>query len=147
MSRLRRLLITGKIFFVSCNMTRERPEFKDAEFEILAAIITRVRERRAFPPFRLCLYARSLARTGLSRRWRHATQCYECDQSRRGPRNQPLKEYHESLGYMHLNPVRRGLAKRAEDWSWSSIHAYGGLGRSQLNIDHLSLPADETTRL
>ena len=30
----------------------------------------------------------------------------------------------EKLDYMHLNPVRAGLVKRAEDWKWSSARWY-----------------------
>lgn len=29
--------------------------------------------------------------------------------------------------YIHLNPVRAGLAGRAEDWEWSSYREYIGL--------------------
>jgi hypothetical protein len=28
----------------------------------------------------------------------------------------------ETQEYIHLNPVRRGLVKRAEDWKSSSVH-------------------------
>ena len=31
--------------------------------------------------------------------------------------------------YCHLNPVRHGLAARAEDWPWSSVHRDRQLGR------------------
>jgi REP element-mobilizing transposase RayT len=30
------------------------------------------------------------------------------------------KEFAERLNYMHLNPVKKGLAKRQEDWRRSS---------------------------
>ncbi len=30
----------------------------------------------------------------------------------------------EKLNYMHLNPVRAGLAQQAEDWPWSSARWY-----------------------
>ncbi len=30
------------------------------------------------------------------------------------------KEFNDRLTYMHLNPVRKGLVKRPEDWRWSS---------------------------
>ena len=29
-------------------------------------------------------------------------------------------DVHEKIGYIHDNPVRRGLVERAQDWSWSS---------------------------
>jgi putative transposase len=34
------------------------------------------------------------------------------------------KKLAEKLDYMHLNPVRRGLALRAVDWKWSSARWY-----------------------
>jgi putative transposase len=35
-----------------------------------------------------------------------------------------LKKAEEKLTYMHLNPVRAGLAERAVDWPWSSARWY-----------------------
>ncbi len=53
-----------------------------------------------------------------------------------------VKEYHKTMEYMHLNPVRRGLVNRPEDWLWSSIHSYGGPGPIRLPVDRVSMPAD-----
>jgi len=64
-----------------------------------------------------------------------------------------VKEYNEKVEYIHLNPVKAGLATRAEDWPWSSVHDYTGSVQhpaatpSGLRIDRLLLPADERTRL
>ena len=30
----------------------------------------------------------------------------------------------EKLGYMHDNPVKRGLVPKPEQWSWSSYRSY-----------------------
>lgn len=35
-------------------------------------------------------------------------------------------ELREKIGYIHANPVRRGLVERAEDWVWSSARDYAG---------------------
>jgi hypothetical protein len=35
-------------------------------------------------------------------------------------------DYCEKVESIHLNPVRAGLVKRAEDWPWSSIHDHTG---------------------
>lgn len=62
-----------------------------------------------------------------------------------------MKEYQETVEYIHLNPVCRGLVSRAEDWKWSSVHEYAGISteeqqrRCGLTIDRLRLPADERT--
>ena len=62
-----------------------------------------------------------------------------------------VQEYNEKVEYM--NPVRAGLARRAEEWPWSSVHDYtGSVERpvatpSGLEIDRVLLPADEHTRI
>lgn len=33
-------------------------------------------------------------------------------------------DFHEKLGYIHRNPVKRGLVGRPEDWPWSSFRHY-----------------------
>jgi hypothetical protein len=59
----------------------------------------------------------------------------------------------EKVEYIHLNPVRAGLAKRAEDWPWSSVHDYTETAQrpaatpSGLAIDRVLLPADGRTRI
>jgi REP element-mobilizing transposase RayT len=64
-----------------------------------------------------------------------------------------VREYHEKVQYIHLNPVKAGLASRAEDWPWSSVHDYTGsinqapATPSSLSIDRVLLPADEHTRI
>ena len=57
-----------------------------------------------------------------------------------------VKEYYEKVEYIHLNPVRAGLVKRAVEWQWSSAHDYtGGLSATfrpnrTPAIDHALLP-------
>jgi putative transposase len=64
-----------------------------------------------------------------------------------------VKEYHEKAEYIHLNPVRAGLVKRAEDWPWSSARDYTGSVSAAVSphrvlaIDRILLPADERTRI
>jgi len=40
-----------------------------------------------------------------------------------------VKEYHEKMQYIHLNPVKARLVNRPEDWPWSSVHDYAGTTR------------------
>jgi putative transposase len=42
-----------------------------------------------------------------------------------------VKEYNEKVEYIHLNPVRRGLVSRPEDWRWSSVLEYSGGGAGE----------------
>lgn len=46
----------------------------------------------------------------------------------------PMEEthLHACLRYVELNPVRAGLAARAEEWPWSSARAHLGLGGDRL---------------
>jgi hypothetical protein len=64
-----------------------------------------------------------------------------------------LKEYYETVEYIHQNPVSAGLVERAEDWPWSSVRDYTGTVRAAvaarpvLSIDRVLLPADERARI
>ena len=64
-----------------------------------------------------------------------------------------VREYHEKVEYIHLNPVRRELVKNAEDWKWSSMREFAGVsGEDQerfcgLRIDRVPLPCDVHTRI
>ena len=62
-------------------------------------------------------------------------------------------EYNRKVEYIHLNPVKAGLASRPQDWPWSSVHDYTGtinrapVTPSGLSVNRLLLPADPHTRL
>ena len=66
---------------------------------------------------------------------------------------QPLRGSDEKAGYVDLGPVRVGLAKRAEEWQWPSVHDYtAGLMATfgpnrALASDLVPLPADERGRI
>lgn len=53
---------------------------------------------------------------------------------------------HQTIEYLHLNPVRRGLCETPEDWKWSSAGAYTGNAEVPLSIDFESLREVEDTR-
>jgi putative transposase len=46
-----------------------------------------------------------------------------------------LKKKTEKLGYMHMNPVKRGLVTHRRDWRWSSYSFYEGEGEILIVID------------
>ena len=64
-----------------------------------------------------------------------------------------MKEYHEKVEYIHLNPVRRGLVRSPEGWRWSSIVEFAGVSgeeqerRCGLRIDRVPLPFDLQARI
>jgi putative transposase len=44
------------------------------------------------------------------------------------------------IEYIHLNPVRRGLCERPEEWIYSSAGDYAGFRKGPIFIDFSSLP-------
>ena len=54
------------------------------------------------------------------------------------------QEFRERLEYRHLNPVRKGLVKRPEEWAWSSYNDYAldreEVSRCRVRIDYVDLP-------
>ena len=64
-----------------------------------------------------------------------------------------VKEYSETVEYIHWNPVRRGLVKTPGQWPWSSYRDYAGSeGRplplqTDLKADRVRLPADARARI
>jgi len=54
------------------------------------------------------------------------------------------KEFKDGLIYRHLNPVGKGLAKRPEDWRWSSYNNFAldkaMVAACPVQIDYVSLP-------
>jgi hypothetical protein len=67
--------------------------------------------------------------------------------------NRTVKEHHEKVEYIHLNPVRAGLVSHPQDWRWSSFSEYAGMRPVEqrhccgLTIDRVTIPADPRTRL
>ena len=53
-------------------------------------------------------------------------------------------DVHEKLRYIHDNPVRRGLVRRAEDWPWSSFRAWQSGMDDLIRIDRETFPILET---
>lgn len=41
-----------------------------------------------------------------------------------------LSQWQETFLYIHLNPVKHGFVKSAQDWIWSSWHAYQNAAKS-----------------
>jgi len=64
----------------------------------------------------------------------------------------PVKESSAKVEYAHLNPMRAGLVKRAEDWLWSSVPDNTGSlsdalsAHRMLSTDRALLPGDEKAR-
>ncbi len=173
MLRLRRLVVSDRWFFVTCPVLPRRRILSESEFACLAWVIHERREERGFllsawvflpdpwhaviyPPYPLTISTvMESIKGGATKR---------INRSRRevGLLMQPrffdralrkVEEYNEKVWYIHLNPVKAGLATRPEDWPWSSVHDYTGsinhapITSSGLSVDRVSLPAGLRTRI
>jgi len=173
MSRLRRLVVSDRWFFITCRVLPRRRILSDAEFATLAEVIDPRRKEHGFllsawvflpdhwhaifyprHPLTISRVMEAIkdgATKRLNRRRREAGTLWQPRFFDRALRT--VREYHEKVEYIHLNPVRAGLACRAEEWPWSSVHDYtGGVERpvatpSGLRIDRVLLPADEHPRI
>jgi putative transposase len=167
MSRLRRLFQSGKTFFVTCNVFRTRRSLSEEEFQILALALDRVRKRRGFllngfvfmPDHwhaliypapgdtlpRLIGALKIASSRALNKARRTEGEFWQLRYFDHAVRT--VRECRDALQYIHLNPVKKGLAEKPEDWAWSSFRAYAGQGPVGVHVDLLDLPAEETTRL
>jgi putative transposase len=173
MSRLRRLVLSDRWFFISCRVLPHRRVLSASEFADLARVIHERRGQHGFlltawaflpdhwhaviyPPFPLTISAVMEAmKVGATKRINHSrTESGLLFQPRFFDRAlRTVREYNQKVQYIHLNPVNAGLVRRPEDWPWSSVHDYAGtinhapLTPSGLAVDRVLLPADEHTRI
>jgi REP-associated tyrosine transposase len=173
MSRLRRLVLSDRYFFVSCNLQRSRRKLEDADFRILARVISARRIEHSFLltawvflpdhwpavigvryPKTISVVMESIKVSStrqINSRRKEAGRLWQgrfFDWALR-----TVREYNRAVEYIHLNPVRRGLAAKPEDWPWSSVREYSGSIQGEstrhpyLPIDRVLLPSDERTRI
>ena len=173
MSRLRRLVLSDRFFFITCRVYHSRRKLSESEFSILGEV---VRERRKAHRFLLTawvflpdhwhaiIFPRSpltISRVMESIKV-GGTKRINAARGERGVLLQgrffdralrTVKEYNEKVAYIHWNPVKAGLVKRPEDWKWSSIHDYTGTvtapaGKgSPIPVDRIMMPSDERRRI
>lgn len=168
MSRLRRIAVSDRYFFITCNLARKRTFLREPEFRDLSSAIVDAREEQGFwltawiflpDHWHAIVYPRypltissvlktiKLSTTSVINQHRH--EAGSLWQGRFFDRVlRTVKEYWEAVDYIHLNPVRRGMVIRPEDWCWSSIHSYQKTPyEAALPIDVVNLPSDPTFRL
>lgn len=164
MSRVHRLRITDRIFFVSVSLRRGVEAFREPEYRLLIEVLEGARRRLRFL---LCGYVlmpdhwHALIWTGYPLTLSQLIHDIKKVSARRlhTPRGtqSPLwqhqfwdrfvrhaKEFNHRLMYMHLNPVRKGLAKRPGDWCWSSYNNFSldpvTVRGCPIEIDYARLP-------
>ena len=172
-SRLRRPFLSDRFFFLTVNLLQDQLLLEELDFAILARSLDAVRSRQRFL---LTVWV------FLPDHW-HAILCPCCPltisdamksikltsamalNGRRGESRElwqkrffdhalrTVRDYWDTVEYIHLNPVKRGLVAKPENWTWSSFAEYAGVSaeeqkrRCGLAIDRLQLPAEAATRI
>ncbi len=164
MSHVHRLRTSDRIFFVTVNLRRAITPLASSEFGRVVAAVDASRRKLHFRLYGYVIMpdhwhaliwtaypltisrviqdikwisARSLnaARKGSGAVWQH--QFWD-----RFVRH--AKEFNDRLVYMHLNPVRKGLVAKAEDWRWSSCNNFAvdrtAVAACSIQIDYVTLP-------
>jgi REP-associated tyrosine transposase len=163
-SKVQRLRITGRIFFVTVNLRRRVTPLRPPGCALMIDVLEDARRRLRF---RLCGYVLmpdhwhgliwvkhplTISQVIHDIKKVSARRLHE----RRGTQG-PLwqhqfwdrfvrhaKEFNERLSYMHLNPVRKGLVKQPEDWRWSSCGNFAldkkRVAACPIEIDYVRLP-------
>ncbi len=173
MSRLRRRFLYDRHIFVTVDLLRSRDKLEERDFGRLAIALPRMRQKQRFlltawvflpdhwhaiiyPPHPVSI-SRAMSGVKVSSMIaiNHGRQEKgELWQERYFDHAlRTVKDYWKTVEYIHLNPVRRGLVKRPEQWKWSSFPEYAGVdaaeqdSRCGLTIDRVRLPADEEARI
>jgi putative transposase len=173
MSRLRRPFLCDRYIFVTVDLLRSRGKLEERDFGRLAIALARMRQSQRFrltawvflpdhwhviiyPPHPLSIsQAISAIKVSSMIAINHSRpEDGELWQERFFDHAlRTVKGYGETVEYIHLNPVRRGLVKGPEQWKWSSFTEYAGVdaaeqqSRCGLTIDRVRLPADEHARI
>jgi len=172
-SKLRRPFLGDRYIFVTVNLLRSRSKLEESDYGRLAIALARMRRRQGFvltvwvflpDHWHAIIYAPhpvSISRV-MSAVKVSSMVAINHGRHEKGELWQErffdhalrtVKDYWQTVEYIHLNPVRRGLVKRPERWKWSSFPEYAGVDAAEqekrcgLAIDRVRLPADEKARI
>src|SRR5579875_62439 len=169
-SRLRRIALSDRYFFVTCHVSRERRWLSENEFECLAEVFAARRKELGFQltawvflpnhwhavvypahPLTISRVVESVKVGSTLRVNRMRSDKGPLWQGRYFDRvMRTVKEYRETIEYIHGNPVKAGLVSRPEDWAWSSARDYAELGTGasgRIGIDIATFSADGRERI
>ena len=165
MSNVHRLRITDRIFFVSVNLRPRFRRFVESEYALLIKVLEASRSRLGFllcgyvlmpddghaliwPRYPLLIEqvlhdVKKIMTLRLHARRGSGGPLWQHQYGDRFVRHQ--RELGERLNYMHMNPVRKGLVKRPEDWPWSSFNNFAldhaAVAACPIQIDYVRLPS------
>ena len=182
MSKLRRPFLYDRYIFVTVNLLRSRRKLEESDFARLAIALARMRQKQRFvltvwvflpdhwhaiiyPPHPLSsaqamsaikvssMVAINHGRHEKGELWQERFFDYAL---------RTVKDYGETVEYIHMNPVRRGLVKPVArtcrlgprffvvNWGlnpYAGVDAAEQQSRCGLTIDRVRLPADENARI
>jgi len=161
MSRLRRIEVGGRYFFVTTSVARHVPALSPAERDICLVELARVRTQRKFSVFAYVVmpsHARLLLWTVESLLPRLMRDCKSASgfaiakaRCTKGAIWQPRyfdfilrrsSDFGKKFEYIHANPVVAGLVPHAEEWLWSSAAFYTKKSAVAVQPDIFDVPAD-----
>ena len=164
MSKVRRLRLSDCIFFVCLNLRPNIKSFCEPEYPLLINVLEESRGRLGFA---LCGYVLMpdhwhaliwpnyplLLSQVLHDTKKIMTLRLHQRRGSRGPLWQHQfwdrfvrheKEFAERLDYMHMNPARKGLVTRPEQWRWSSFNNFAlhkaTVAACPIQVDYVRLP-------
>lgn len=172
-SRLRRPFLSGRYFFITVCLRKERAKLAEADFRLLTSAFNRARQMHPFyltawvflpdhwhvicapaHPLTISRLMKSLKTSStvlINRRRAESGELWQARFFDRALRT--VKEYNEKVEYVHLNPVNAGLVRRPQDWPWSSVNEYSGISadeqkrRCGLTIDRVRMPSHRRARI
>ncbi len=161
MSRLRRIALTDRIFFVTTNLHRKAAPFSPSERTLLLESLAAERQRTVFYLYgyvvmpshlHLLLDPGEQALSDLMRNYKSKAALSLVNAgTRRGPFWQSryydsicrhVRNFGDKLEYIHNNPVESKLVSRPEDWLWSSAAWYVNRSRPPVPIDPIDFASD-----
>ena len=164
MSSVHRLRLTDRIFLVSVNLRPRFRRFVESEYALLIKVLEASRERLGFllcgyvlmpdhwhaliwPRYPLLIDqvlhdAKKIMTLRLHARRGTCGPLWQHQYWDRFVRHE--REFGQRLNYMHMNPVRKGLVRRPEDWQWSSFNNFAldnaTVAACPIQIDYVRLP-------
>ncbi|MHB8484427.1 MAG: REP-associated tyrosine transposase [Candidatus Acidiferrales bacterium] len=162
MSRLRRLLESRRIFFITTHFASEAVPITGSEHTIILQSLAETRVHRRFLLLAYCLMPTHLhllvapsdddrlsavmreIKIRCAKRMRVARpEQKTLWQTRYFDRiMRHRQELSETLDYIHLNPVKDGLVKNPDRWPWSSWQGWQTGGNPPIPVDRIDLAID-----
>ncbi len=161
MSRLRRIEVAGRFFFITTNLLKYAQPLSTSERNICLDHIDRARAKHKFALFayvvmpdhvHILIWTVESVLPELMRDWKSGSGfAIAKARSKRGAIWQEryfdfilrrAGDFGKKLEYIHENPVEAGLIAKPEDWKWSSAAFYINKSRVPIQPDIFKSPSD-----